>query len=59
VLLAGRLERLGYYHRRGEFTQDEQARYAELRSELRDVLPLLERLGLGRPAVSLEDLAPQ
>jgi hypothetical protein len=55
VLLSGRLERLAYYHRRGELTQDEQARYAELRSELREVLPLVERLGLGRPAVSLDD----
>ncbi len=49
TMLSGRLERLDYYHRRGELTRDEQARYAWLRGELREVLPLAERLGLARP----------
>lgn len=55
ALLSGRLERLAYYHRRGELTHDEQVCYAGLRSELREVLPLVERLGIGRPAVPLDD----
>jgi len=55
TLLYGRLERLAYYHRRGELAPDERARYESLRCELREVLPLVERLGLARPRVALED----
>lgn len=55
VLLSGRLQRLAHYHRRGELAPGEQARYDDLRAELRDALPLAERLGLPRPAVPLDD----
>jgi hypothetical protein len=53
TLLHGRLERLAYYHGRGELAPDEQERYQALRVELRDSLPLVERLGLARPSVAL------
>jgi hypothetical protein len=59
TLLHGRLERLAYYHRRGELAPDEQARYESLRRELREVLPLVERLGLAWPRVALEGSDPQ
>jgi hypothetical protein len=51
TMLHGRLERLAYYHGRGELAPDEQARYESLRCELREALPLLQRLGLARPKV--------
>ncbi|HWR48195.1 MAG TPA: hypothetical protein VN327_11380 [Pseudonocardiaceae bacterium] len=53
TLLHGRLERLAYYHGRGELAPQEQERYQALRSELRLSLPLVERLGLARPRVAL------
>lgn len=55
ALLAGRLERLAHYHSRGELGPGDQTRYDVLRAELRDVLPLAERLGLARPTVALDD----
>lgn len=55
TLLHGRLERLAYYHSRGRLAPDEQARYDSLRGELRDVELLIERLGLARPSVILDD----
>lgn len=55
TLLHGRLERLAYYHGRAQLAPDEQQRYATLRSELRAALPLVERLGLARPSVALDD----
>lgn len=55
AVLSGRLERLEHYHRRGELSPDDEARYAELRGQLRDILPLAERLDVGRPTVPLED----
>jgi hypothetical protein len=56
TLLHGRLERLAYYHSRGELTPDEQARYQSLRSQLRETLPLVKRLGLASPTVPLDDV---
>jgi hypothetical protein len=56
TLLHGRLERLAYYHSRGELAPDEQARYQSLRSELREALPLVKRLGLAFPTVPLDDV---
>jgi hypothetical protein len=53
TLLHGRLERLAYYHDRGELAPGEQERYQALRSALRHSLPLVERLGLARPRVAL------
>ncbi|RCW45976.1 hypothetical protein DFQ14_102278 [Halopolyspora algeriensis] len=55
ALLSGRLQRLAHYHHRGELTPHEQARYEKLRTELRDVQPLAERLGIARPTIPLED----
>lgn len=55
ALLSGRLERVEHYHRRGDLTPDEQARYAELKSQLREVLPLAEQLKIGRPTVPLDN----
>jgi hypothetical protein len=46
TLLHGRLERLAYYHSRGELEPDEQGRYEVLCCELREALPLVKRLGL-------------
>ncbi|MBV9164259.1 MAG: hypothetical protein JO281_22540 [Pseudonocardiales bacterium] len=59
TLLHGRLERLAYYHGRGEFAPDDQERYQALCSALRDSLPLVERLGLALPSVALDDAAPR
>lgn len=59
TMLSGRLERLAYYHSRGELAPDERARYDSLRAELREALPLVERLSLARPSVPLsEDAEP-
>lgn len=55
VLLSGRLKRLEYYYRAGELTGDQRSRYRELRRDLKDAMPQIERLGLGRPRVPLED----
>lgn len=55
VLLSGRLMRLEHYYRRGELTAEQRAGYRRLRRELREAMPLVERLGLGRPRVPLED----
>lgn len=59
TLVHGRLERLAYYHGRGELTLDEQARYESLRRELREALPLLERFGLARPSAALGGTDPR
>lgn len=53
TLLHGRLERLAYYHGRGELTPQQQERYQGLCAQLRHSLPLIERLGLARPSVVL------
>lgn len=55
TLLHGRLERLVYYHDRGELTPSERQRYQELRAALRRSLPLVERWGLARPSVALDE----
>lgn len=54
TLLAGRLPRIDHYHRRGDLTPDERARYAALRTALREALPMMERLDIARPTVPLE-----
>lgn len=54
TLLAGRLRRVDHYHRRGDLTPGERARYAALRAALREALPLMERLDIARPAVPLD-----
>lgn len=59
TLLHGRLERLAYYHSRGELAPDEQGRYQVLRSELREALPLVKQLGLASPTVPLDDANPR
>lgn len=55
VLMSGRLMRLEHYHRAGDLTEDQERRYRDLRRELRDAGPQIEHLGLGWPAVPLED----
>ncbi len=55
VLLSGRLKRLEHYYREGGLTEDQRSRYRELRRELEDATSLMERLGLGKPRVPLED----
>jgi hypothetical protein len=54
VLMSGRLKRLEYYYRTGDFTEDQERRYRELRRDLKEATPLIERLGIGRPTVPLE-----
>jgi hypothetical protein len=55
VLLSGRLKRLEHYHREGGLTEDQRSHYRELRRDLKGAIPLMERLGLGKPRVPLED----
>ncbi|MGH3620333.1 MAG: hypothetical protein ACRDQ5_00885 [Sciscionella sp.] len=55
TMLSGRLERLAYYHGQGRLAPEEQARYDSLRSALREMLPLVKRLGLASPSVPLDD----
>lgn len=51
TMLSGRLERLVHYASHGELSPREVARYEELLEELAAALPLIDRLGLGRPSV--------
>jgi hypothetical protein len=51
----GRLERLAYYQHRGELAAEQQARYAQLCTQLRQALPLIDRLDLARPDGVLVD----
>ncbi len=55
VLISGRLKRVEHYYRLGELTETQEARYRELRRELKEAMPLIERLNLGWPHVPLED----
>ncbi len=55
VLISGRLKRVEHYYRLGELTNAQEARYRELRRELKRGMPLIEQLNLGRPGVPLED----
>lgn len=55
VLISGQLERAEHYHRAGGLTEGQEQRYRELKRGLRDATPQIERLGIGRPAVPLED----
>jgi hypothetical protein len=55
VLLSGRLKRLELYYRENKLTEDQKSHYGELRRDLKKAIPLMERLGLGRPRVPLED----
>ncbi len=55
VLMSGRLMRLEHYYRAQDLTEDQERRYRELRRELKDAMPLVERLRISRPTVPLED----
>ena len=55
----GRLERLAYFQCRGELGAEQQARYEKLCTQLRQALPLIDRLGLARPDVVLTDPGEQ
>ncbi len=54
TLMSGRLLRVEHYHRAGELTEEQERRYRELRRELGEAMPLIERLGITRPSVPLE-----
>ena len=49
-----RLRGLDDAYHSGEMTEEQRARYHELRAKLRNLLPLFERLGLPRPAIPLD-----
>lgn len=49
AFLHGRLPRLVQYDRRGALTPAERDRFADLCTQLQDVAPLAERLGLALP----------
>ncbi|HEY7053276.1 MAG TPA: hypothetical protein VH496_14255 [Mycobacterium sp.] len=53
ALLFGRLERLANYSGEGALSVQEQQRYDALRAGLRELLPVMDRLGLARPGVPL------
>lgn len=55
VLMSGRLERLEHYHRAGELTEGQELRYRDLKRGLAEAAPQIDHLGIGRPAVPLED----
>ena len=55
ILMSGRLLRIEHYHRAGELTDEQERRYRELRRELGEAMPLIERLGIARQTVPLED----
>ena len=55
VLMTGRLKRIEHYHRAGDLTEEQGRRYRELKRELKEAIPLIERLGIARPTVPLED----
>lgn len=59
TFLHGRLERLAYYQRRGDLTVEQQARYEVLCTQLRQALPLIDRLCLTRPDAVLGDTGSQ
>jgi hypothetical protein len=48
TLLAGRLQRLALLHDRGALAGDDRSRFEELSTALRDLEPVLDRLGLPR-----------
>jgi predicted phage gp36 major capsid-like protein len=55
VLLSGRLKRLEHYYQAEALTDDQVQRYRELRHELKDAAPQIERLGVAEPTAPLED----
>jgi hypothetical protein len=55
VLVSGRLKRLEHYRRAGKLTEEQGRGYGEIRRSLKEALPQLDRLGLARPTVPLED----
>jgi hypothetical protein len=54
TLMSGRLKRLEHYYRAGDLAEAQERRYRELRGELEDAMPLIERLGIAWPTVPLE-----
>jgi hypothetical protein len=52
TLLAGRLPRLAYYSGKGALCPSEQARFDTLRAQLRDAVPMIERLSLAKPTAA-------
>jgi len=54
AMIFGRLERLDHYSRKGALSSGEQQRYDSLLAELRELLPVMDELGVARPNVSLD-----
>lgn len=54
ALLAGRLERLRHYFRRGELTGEQREHYLNMEDQLRQVVPLAERIDVSRPTAPPE-----
>lgn len=55
AMLAGRLQRLAIYSADGKLSIGERMRYQQLRSGLREALPLIDRLRLGPVGVPLDE----
>ena len=53
-LMADYLPQLDGQYRAGELAPEQQARYQDLLRKLKETLPIVERLNLYRPPVSLE-----
>lgn len=51
TMIAGRLVRLAHHSDDGRLNPAEQDRYRQLQTAMREALPLIDRLGLVRPAV--------
>lgn len=54
-LLAGTLARLASLHDAGRLSADQASRYRALCGELREMLPVIDRIGLVQPTVALGD----
>jgi hypothetical protein len=53
ALVFGRLERLAYYDDGNALPAQAQQRYDSLVTELRELLPVMDKLGIARPKVPL------
>jgi len=54
-VIGGDVRLLERQRRSDQMTPDQQARYRDLLCKLKEALPIIERLGLYRPPVQLED----
>lgn len=54
ALMSGRLLRLEHYHQTGELAEGQERRYGDVKQQLQDAMPEIERLGLAPPRVPLD-----